>query len=68
MNLLRKAIRCAVIGLSITAGNLFAQTGINQPGNPPIQTEVLQSGKDTAEMFLQFLRLKHFSVTALQRL
>lgn len=53
MNLLRKAIRCAVIGLSITAGNLFAQTGVNQPGNPPIQTEVLQSGKDTAEMFLQ---------------
>lgn len=53
MNLFRKTTRCVVIGLSITAGNLFAQTGEYQSGQPPIQTNVFQSVKDSTAMFLQ---------------
>jgi len=53
MNLCKKTSLFVVIGLLITAGNLFAQAGANQPEQPPIQTETSQSGRDSTAMFLQ---------------
>lgn len=54
MNLCKKITPCLVIGLLlIMAGNLFAQTGVNQSKQIPGQLVTSQSDKDSTAMSLQ---------------